>query len=302
MEDYSDYLAAEAVSENAAVHEFITSYQDENEIHVFLEGEEDFLYYLPEVKRMAGSRKVFSYNCGGKWNVVDARDFIEGAYDVVALFFVDRDFDDLLNRQARHSDSLYITDSYSIENVVSSDEAAEVLLTAILALPDKDAQRLKNRILEIQSQVKFRMYALAAWILAAKDASCSPNLNNTNSMGPLLSASSDGHLLFCRKCFADFKRKVDSGKGVPSLKLQVRWYRVIRFLEFSSICRGKYHAWIFSKSAQYAIREENAKRKIAKKPKIREPESLAGARVVELLAGRVPYPASLTDFLKSRLS
>ncbi|MFV1465875.1 MULTISPECIES: DUF4435 domain-containing protein [unclassified Phaeobacter] len=301
MEDYADYLAAEAVSENAAVHEFIASYQDENEVHVFLEGEEDFIYYLPEIRRLAGSRKVLPYNCGGKWNVVEARDFIEGSYDVMALFFVDRDYDDLLNRQARKSESLYITDGYSIENMMSSDEAADVLLTDILALPARDACRLKSRILKIQNQVKFRMYALAAWILAAKDAFCSPNLNNTNSMGSLLAVSSDGDLLFCGQCFLDFKRKVDSGKGVPPLNLQVRWYRAIRSLEFNTICRGKYHAWIFSKSTQFAIKEENAKRKIAKK-KIREPESLAGARVVELLAGRVPYPPSLTEFLESRLS
>ncbi|WP_164982717.1 DUF4435 domain-containing protein [Leisingera sp. NJS204] len=301
MEDYADYLAAEAFSENAAVHEFIASYQDENEIHVFLEGEEDFIYYLPEIRRLAGSRKILSYNCGGKWNVVDARDSVEKSYNVLTLFFVDRDYDDLLSRQATKSDALYITDGYSIENMMSSDEAANVLLTDILAVPTKDANRLKDRMQEIQCEIRTRMYALAAWILAAKDASCSPNLNNTNSMGSLLKVTSDGRLLFCGQCFLNFKRKVDSGKGVPPLNLQVRWYRAILPLDFNTICRGKYHAWIFSRSAQLAIKEENDRRKTAKKKKIREPESLAGARVVELLAGRVPYPPSLTEFLESRL-
>ncbi|WP_145975079.1 DUF4435 domain-containing protein [Cereibacter sphaeroides] len=302
MEDFAEYLASEAVSENAAVHEFVTSYQFDNEVHVFMEGEEDIAFYLPEIRRFAGDRRIFSYVCGGKWNVVGARDSIEHFYDVCTLFFVDRDYDDLLSRQAPSSPSLYITEGYSIENWAASEKAIEVLLEDVLAVPPREAAQIKSRAIEIQSPAASRMYFLAAWILAAKEAGCNPNLNNTNSIGPLLSLSAAGLMLFDRKSFSAFKRKVDSGRGLPPIGLQVKWYRAIRGLDFDKICRGKYHAWIFCKAVHLAIEEENDRRSRNKKKKIRKPGALQGAHVVELMAGRIPCASSLTQFLERNLA
>lgn len=302
IQDYAEYLASEAETENAAVHEFIASYQNGDEVHVFMEGEEDIAFYLPEIRRLAGKKRIFSYNCGGKWNVVDARDFIESSYDVLALFFVDKDYDDLLGRQAAVSSALYITDVYSIENWLSSEQAMDIVFEDILAIPAREASAIKRRALDTQKQVMSRMYLLAAWILAAKDAACNPNLNNTNSMNSLLSVSSSREIRFEKNSFAEFKRRVDSGGGSPSIGLQIKWYRRIKKCNFEAICRGKYHAWIFCKSIRLAIEEENVRRKAAKRRQIRTPEALMGARVVDLLAGRMPYAPSVVAFLSGKLN
>lgn len=154
MEDYAAYLTSEASSDLAVIHEFMMSYQESDEVHIFFEGPEDIAFYLPEVRRYTENRRIYSYDCGGKWNVVKARDKIETSYKVTTLFLIDRDYDDFLNRQASISNFLYITDGYSIENWASCEKALEVLLEDVLAVPAPNAKSIKRRVFDIQSNVK----------------------------------------------------------------------------------------------------------------------------------------------------
>ncbi len=84
MEDYAHYLAEEAKSDVAALHQFRILYEpDRNDFHFFFEGEEDSLFYMPEARRLLGNRGANVYDCGGKWNVVQVRDTIKAeGYDI----------------------------------------------------------------------------------------------------------------------------------------------------------------------------------------------------------------------------
>ena len=228
MDDFAAYLTSEAETSNSIIHEFITSYNKVDEVHVFFEGSEDFSFYLPEIRRVFSGRKIVPYNCAGKWNVVEAKSELEGKYDVNAFFFVDRDFDDLLGRQPIRDQTLYITDVYSIENTVSDHVAAEILCSDFLALSGPETAALLSGVQAIQSKLTPRLIALMAWVIASKDQDKSPNLNNVNNLKGIISVSSEGHLILSRKGFTEFKRKVDSGKGVPDFSRVVHWYRIVR--------------------------------------------------------------------------
>jgi hypothetical protein len=60
---------------------------------------------------------LYLYDCGGKKSVADVRESIKvDGYDLSkCLFFVDRDFDDILCSQVSIDEHTYITDGYSIE-------------------------------------------------------------------------------------------------------------------------------------------------------------------------------------------
>lgn len=300
MEDFADYLTKEAESENAAFHEFVSSYNSPDEIHVFFEGSEDFLFYLPEIRRRAGERRIFAYNCGGKWGVVGAREEIEGYYEVKTLFFVDRDFDDYLDRQPDPSDLLYVTDGYSIESEVSDETALRVLLSDLLALGATDIQAVCERVAELESGLYPRLIALSAWIIAAKDQGCNPNLNNTNSLKGVIN-SCDGCLSLSSAGFQAFKKKVSSGKGSPEFRRQLHWYRRVRGESRKTAVRGKYSQWIFCKAASIALHEENGVRKASGLKAMKIPDQLAYGSALELLSGRIPYPLSLRKFLDRAL-
>lgn len=301
IDDYAEFLTNEAASSNAAVHEFLTSYNEGgSEIHAFFEGDEDFIYYLPLIRLKSKGAEIISYNCGGKWNVAEARDTITERYNVAALFFVDRDYDDHLNRQARKTECLYITDGYSIESSLSDDAALHVALRDVLTLPKTDADRLYVDIQKRLVKVKRRLRCISAWILASKESGCKPNLNNTNSLNGIVTVSPDGDLQLDKVGFTKFKRKVYAGTE-PSHADHVKWHRLTSKSDDFSLIRGKYQAWIFCKAICLALHDENINRAKRGAAAVRIPEAISSSRIVELLGGRVPYPISLTTYLESQI-
>jgi len=297
MEDYADFLAAEAESDVAAVHQFILCNHDAALVHVFFEGEDDFKYYLPELRKRSRGKELSAYYCGGKWNVVAARDFIEASYAAECLYFIDRDYDDLLGRQATVCDRMYITDGYSVENDLSSALAVDVLLHDLMLVPRVKCGAIAANIDAIQAPVLSRFLATSAWIIAAKEQGCNPNLNNTNSLNGVVLRRGDGRLCMDRAHFLIFKRRVASGNGEPSLTSIIKWRRRLEGLACSEFLRGKYAAWIFCKASLLAIEDENSRRTLTGEATLKVPDSLKQMRIFDLLAGRVPYPVSLSTFL-----
>ncbi|MCO8018697.1 DUF4435 domain-containing protein [Brevundimonas diminuta] len=94
-----------------------------------LEGDDDKIVYAQWISRLRPSLKYALFPCRGKGHLLslldlvrrDATGLAEGVY-----FFVDRDFDDLRNREA--GSDVYMTDSYAFENYVVSECVLEKLL------------------------------------------------------------------------------------------------------------------------------------------------------------------------------
>lgn len=305
MDDYAAYLAEEANSDIAAIHQFRILYDpDQGAFHFFFEGEEDSLFYMPEARRRISQKETYIYDCGGKKNVIEVRDSIktDGYKLDGCLFFVDRDYDDYLGVQAVLDDYTYITDNYSIENELSSISAVRVLLMDVLRLSRADPEfvRIESRIVLAYTDFYKELRALVSWILAATEENCKPNLKNTAGLKGIVSMV-NGKPVITKKGFIDFKKQVSSSNKLPAMATLIKWRRRLDLSCASQWARGKYDLWFFKLIMLVALDEANLRRLAAGAKAISVPSSLREGRFFELLGGRLPPSSSLQKFYTARL-
>ncbi len=306
MEDYAIYLAEEAKSNVAALHQFKILYNPgSKDYHFFFEGEEDSLFYIPEARRHIDYKNLNIYDCGGKKNVIEVRNEIKSdGYDIEkCLFFVDRDFDDLLGTQVTIDNHTYITDGYSIENEISTLDGARVILTEFLRVSKADPE-FKN--IEVDLNSGFQIFynevrPLTAWILAAKNLGLNPNLRNTVGLKGIFKISGKKSLI-TKTGFSEFKKKVAVNGSLPPMHEVLRWRRRLEINAAKSWVRGKYEIWFFQAALISFVEEANSRRKAAGGRAIRIPKSIREGNIFEILGGRLTPPASLQKFFQKKLN
>jgi hypothetical protein len=104
-----------------------------------VEGEEDSNVYTRAINSFKPDARVEVIICNGKGGVLGLRDFIDDYYshDNKTMFFIDKDHDDLLGIDYR-DDKTYITDHYSIEWDVCTEQTITALIERSYALTEKD--------------------------------------------------------------------------------------------------------------------------------------------------------------------
>lgn len=306
MEDYAAYLAEEARSDIAALHQFKILYDPiQSPYHFFFEGEEDSLFFMPEARRHILNNVAHIYDCGGKRNVIRIRDDIKtDGYNINScLFFVDRDYDDFLGTQIALDDHTYITDHYSVENDISSIQAARVLMADVLRISQADPEfsRIEAAFTESYRAFHLEVRSLIGWILAAKEEKCSPNLRNTNGLKNIVTLNGTKPTL-SKKGFLEFKKKVVVNGKLPSIHATLKWSRRLDLGAAGIWVRGKYDIWFFHSLMLAVLAEANLRRKAAGGKAITIPASLRDGRIFEVLGGRVPVPTSLQAFYAKKLN
>lgn len=306
MQDYASYLCEEARSDIAALHQFRILYNpNENSHHFFFEGEEDSLFFMPEARRHIPNVPTHIYDCGGKRNVIQVRDEIKlGGYSLNScLFFVDRDYDDFLGTQVALDEFTYITDNYSIENDIATLEAAVVMMEDVLRISraDPDFLKIEKMLIEAYRDFHIEARSLVAWILAAKEEKCSPNLRNTVGLKNIVTLVGVKPKI-TSKGFLEFKKKVIVNNKKPSFKRILNWRRRLDLSQAKLWIRGKYDLWFFHSSLISALDEINTQRKTNGARPISVPAIVKEGKMFEILGGRIPAPKSLQEFYRRRLS
>lgn len=115
---------------------------------IVLEGDDDKIIYTQWFGRLRPSLQYALFPCRGKGRVLELLDIIRR--DATGLgrgvyFFVDRDFDGL--KQRSPGTDIYMTDSYSVENYLVSDEVLDRLLQ--VEFHCHSCIETRHRILEI---------------------------------------------------------------------------------------------------------------------------------------------------------
>lgn len=149
--------------------EFIQRYTaGDTSLHCFYEGHEDNIYYHGHIRSLHAAEKIHPYRCGGKSEVVAVFDLIAAKNEYKTartLYFIDRDFDALLNNP-----QIFETPYYSIENFYTQQSCLEEFLTGHLGIatgtPDFNAtialfQQLKQAFYQLSRPVNayLRCYA-----------------------------------------------------------------------------------------------------------------------------------------------
>ena len=119
-------------SESNCIEAIFLSYinsKSSNNISLFFEGKDDFKYYCPRIS-FNNNKEYNLYICDNKNNDIN-------------LFFVDKDYDD----NSLIDTDIYITPTYSIENLYFTDIAIKNMLKGVIGLSnhlDDDNKDLNN--------------------------------------------------------------------------------------------------------------------------------------------------------------
>ncbi len=233
--------------------------------------------------------------CNGKPKLSSVRSEIHGLnFDRARyVFFVDRDYDDFLGTQIVIDDRTYLTDRYSIESDVATEEALKILLVDFGGMSKADAAY--TRIVEGYRKgfILFaqRIISISAWIISMRAQGRKVNLNNVN-LGNVFEITSTIGIRKKRGGFNCFRKEVGlPDADVPFAEL-VHWIKTLRSIEPKRWIRGKYDLWFF-RSYLLALISKHHSRSC----KWKIPGPLREDRMFEALGGRVPSPKSLEKFL-----
>jgi hypothetical protein len=298
IDDYAKYLSEAASSEIAIVHEFRILYaQNDSSFHVFFEGGDDPLFYLPELRRrLKGNAPLHSHVCNGKPKLslirteIHALQFDRTRY----AFFVDRDYDDFLGTQITLDDRTYLTDHYSIENDVTTLESIEVLLTDFGGMSKADPA-FKNITRAYQNgydEFALRILPFSAWTISMRERGRKPNLNNVN-LSNIFEITPAGRVKKRAQAFDTFRRNVGLQDEKDSCVHTMNWTRKLRKIERGKWMRGKYQLWFFRNYLLLLAAKLYSKG--VSRWKI--PLPLREDRIFEAVGGRLSMSGTLDAFL-----
>jgi hypothetical protein len=137
--------------------------------HVFaFEGDNDKAVYFQWVRRIRSDLSYEPFPCDGKKQVFQLREVLGrdlGNLGSRVYFFIDRDFDDLADHDL--GEATFITDQYSAENYLVSEEVLDELLKdefhchgepIVRAEIIQSFQRVYEQFLEVTKNANFRLF------------------------------------------------------------------------------------------------------------------------------------------------
>ncbi|GAB2775521.1 hypothetical protein GCM10027275_18270 [Rhabdobacter roseus] len=162
-----DYLRKAAKSETTVYITFLQQYsKNDNSIHVFHEGKDDPSFYGNMIQnKVKKTQKIFYYQAKNKDKVYENYQKINWtSYSKKRiLFFIDKDFADILERSYPVDTNIFVTNYYSIENYLVDKHLFSRSLRDLIGL---DNDKVNNAITK-QFQIGLRTFYEASLILTA---------------------------------------------------------------------------------------------------------------------------------------
>lgn len=272
-------------------------------IHAFVEGQDDRSFYLPFLRSaFRGSAQLYLYVCRGKRNVYKAFDQVQPRLlaEDHAVYFVDKDLDDLIPEAFPDAEQIYVTETYSIENyLVSERSVEEVWSDSFGQAPGGDAFEL---VLDSFNQARAAFYELssyiAAWTIHHRRLGTRPQIANLR-MDQIASLSED----------LKWHQKVENGELVAVLdecchvETTDTWYseanqlvELTRSQDSGAITKGKHDLWFLVKFLA-RLRSNVEKAAAEEGRKLRVSFQITETNAVELLTPRIDTPPRLEAFL-----
>lgn len=154
-----------------SIHKFKLLKHDKKYVFLFVEGEDDLYFYPQNAKNMFVDKDILPLNCCGKNGVLEVNEILtdEITDNVIAGFFVDKDFDDEKNKSI--TSGIYITPTYSVENLIYNEETFVNLLFSRFGLIPKEGGFTK--CLDLYEKLSAEYYSSIllynSWIYAQRN-------------------------------------------------------------------------------------------------------------------------------------
>ncbi|WP_159284391.1 DUF4435 domain-containing protein [Tenacibaculum maritimum] len=154
---------------------------DNNDVHIFVEDEDDYEFYRNFIEYIYRDFKILPYFQKGKKHVIES--YYQVDWDKFCkskvLFFVDKDFDDLIAKENPVDYNFFITKFYSIENYLVTDEFFEILFSRIIKIRDERLiSSLIDKINIAKNQFYHNMIPITSLILIYRKKSAQMKLDN----------------------------------------------------------------------------------------------------------------------------
>ena len=180
MSDYKDVMAAAAVPFAAQIHRYRILAAQGVGVHLFLEGGYDKLLY-PAIVRNLTEVDVYTYEMDGYDGVLRAYDEII-AMDLrhkLTMYFVDRDLSDYIPDRRLGLKGLFCTSGYSVESYLFDSRVPDIVAVELDNAPP--GHIVTGSWMKVKAELpRFvsAMRILTSYVLSAKEAGASLNLNN----------------------------------------------------------------------------------------------------------------------------
>lgn len=132
---------------NVAYHRFLQKYKPrEEQIYIFVEGDEDIAYYSHAIQQNFPNLKIIKFVAGDREKVLQINEYIDWGYynKHQILFFVDKDMSYWMNMDLGLPDNVYVTDEYSIENDIVKEHFFMDYLQDLCGFSAADDNELEN--------------------------------------------------------------------------------------------------------------------------------------------------------------
>ncbi|RKZ46100.1 MAG: hypothetical protein DRR16_20800 [Candidatus Parabeggiatoa sp. nov. 3] len=295
--------------------QFTTAYDSKHySLYLFFEGKTDSTYYLPELRRWRKQREICQFICDGKEGVIAAYHDKRISQKISnwknVLFFVDKDWDDSLNIiKIPQSNCFFVTEYYSFENYLVGPETIEMFWTDFYKLPQNEqlTEVIQNFQQGYNVFVKL-IRPMMAWAIAQKKKETELalianrkekglNLKNLN-LNKVFEFDSDLKPLKREKGWENLKKACafNHKLSYDNIKKELK---KLKNLEPKQYIRGKFELWYLIHFLIYLTKILTTKNQ-TQRAMIKV--QLTNENAIEMFSGKIPYPKSLTEFLKGNLS
>jgi hypothetical protein len=289
-----------------------------NTIHFFFEGQSDLSFYANYIENIyPNDYKLYFYLCDGKENV--EQNYNDINWDIYSknrtLFFIDKDFDDILNIRKITDENIFETQYYSVENYFVTSQCYIRFLKEICNI--KIDQIIKDLALQFDRQLDAfhtNLKLMTAWIIYCRKNNYKINLNDIH-MAKIFTITNELELkrLISKSYKSFFQYLFDATKCSQFDSKEV--FEIARELmdmpNPKMYIRGKYEFWFmfnFYKTTidhlipflNQEIKNKN-KKSGTKLPKYKVHIELKETNICDIIASRVRIPDELNQFLTYNL-
>lgn len=271
-----------------------------NDIFLFFEGIDDYKYYWCRLSPFVGEKSYKKYNCKGKDNVISIYEMIkrktEKKKKEKTLYFVDKDFD----KENIVPDEIYVTPTYSIENLYISDRAFKNMIIGEFGLSgEMEEEDKKDSEIAVEYLISKRKDIIDSMIYANAWYSLQYNKTKYNQPHPKLSAIKEYHMIKNIKDKVILQNMVPNSIEVTDEELQ----KEIDYLREmpNERLRGKYFEQTMPNYIMKVFADSNKKQNREMFSKRRKININVGAdNMISILSNYADIPDDLIVYIKKR--
>ncbi|WPY97639.1 DUF4435 domain-containing protein [Christiangramia sp. OXR-203] len=282
----------------------------EKSLHLFIEGNDDPAFYTNYISNLAGNNfQIYFYNSKNKsgvysnYNQISWKSYNKNR----VLFFVDKDYSDILKLRYPIDQNIFVTKYYSIENYLVNDQIVRRILTDLVHITDPSI--INNIIKKFHQEHKSfceYMVLLSAWIIYHRKNGTNINLGNI-SLSHIFQFNAKLEIVKLnspqgKKLLDYLDEKTGNPDSSGSWKSVRKIYSsLLKINEDKIHLRGKFEIWFLVAFINALIDNLNSSRKKGE-PKAKMNVSLSSSNAVALLATRLSIPPDLKSFISNNLS